>query len=456
MKIQHRITLIFVLFTVLIILVVNGIEYYFADQNAFEDFYKRLEIRAIVAAKIRFEQGDMAKSAYEEVRQEYLERLPYEKDYILPIDSLEQSKQAAGLMLPSSFYTEALQRGSARYRDANNLHLGYLYSVGDKKYLVVISAVNQFINTYLHNLRTIIIFSVISSAILSAVIGLWFSKLILKPVRTITQRMQEISVTQLHLRLDAGTGRDEISELSDTFNNMLDRLETAFETQKNFISNASHELNTPLTTIIGESEFALSKKRTQTEYEKSLAVILYEAERLRTITSSLLQLAQTGFNGKNQEFSQLRADEIIYTVLRTVENILPESNVQINAALMPEDQSKLVIAGNAQLLEIAFVNMVLNGCKYSMNQPVNITLAATHKKVIIIIEDQGIGIPDQEIAYIYEPFFRASNTTRFNGYGIGLPLARNIIRMHNGTLQVTSEENVGTRIRVTIPLYSFN
>ena len=119
---------------------------------------------------------------------------------------------------------------------------------------------------------------------------------------------------------------------------------------------------------------------------------------------------------------------------------------------MPEDQAKLIIKGNQQLLELALVNIVINGCKYSMNAPVPITIAATHAKVIIMIEDQGIGIPADEIAYIYEPFFRASNTLKFNGYGIGLPLSRNIIRMHNGTLDVSSKENEGTTIKITLPL----
>lgn len=453
MRIQYRITLIFVLLTVVIILAINGIEYYFTNQNTFEDFYKRLEIRAIIAAKIRFEEGDMAKTAFEEVRKLHLERLPHEKEYIIPVDSLANAHNVVNTSLPERFYNDATQNGIARHREHNTLYLGYLYAVKSKNYLVVISATNEFVDAYLYNLRSIILFSIISAAAISALIGLWFSKLILKPVRVITKRMQEITVTQLHLRLDAGKGKDEIDKLSDTFNNMLDRLETAFETQKNFISNASHELNTPLTTIIGESEFALAKPRKPEEYTGSLSVILLEAERLRKITASLLHLAQTGYNGKSQEFTQLRADEVIYSVMETVENILPDSKVNFDLELIPEDQSKLLIKGNQQLLEIALVNIVSNGCKYSMNKPVNITLAASQKKVIIVIQDQGIGIPNHEIAYIYEPFFRASNTSRFDGYGIGLPLARNIIRMHNGKLEVTSQENIGTRIKITFPQY---
>jgi len=87
-----------------------------------------------------------------------------------------------------------------------------------------------------------------------------------------------------------------------------------------------------------------------------------------------------------------------------------------------------------------------------MNQPVSVTLAAAHTKMIITIEDKGIGIPAKEIQYIYEPFFRASNTGKFNGYGIGMPLTRNIIRIHHGQLEVNSQENIGTMIKVTLPI----
>jgi signal transduction histidine kinase len=455
MNIQYRITLIFVLLTVGIVLVVNSIEYYFANQNTFEDFYKRLEIRAFVATKIQFEKGDMAKSAFEEIRKQHLEKLPQEKEYILPLQNIEQRAIQAGLQLPPVFFAEAIATGTARYRNGNVLYLGHLYQ-GAEKHIVILSATNEFIDSYLDNLRRAIVFTVLSAAIVSALIGLWFSKVIMRPVRVITKKMNEISGTQLHLRLDGGSGKDEISKLTDTFNDMLNRLETTFESQKNFISNASHELNTPLTAIIGESEFALNKLRTPADYQSSITVILTEAERLKKITNSLLHLAQTGYISKSPAFDLLRTDEVLYTVKETVENIIPGCRIYINLTLMPEDENKLLIKGNAQLLEIAFVNLLLNGCKYSQNKPVKVTLAAAHKKVIVIIEDEGIGIPAREIQYIYEPFFRASNTGKFNGYGIGLPLTRNIIRIHNGELDVTSEENIGTKIKVTLPLSGDN
>lgn len=456
MKLQHRITLIFVVFTISIVLTVSLMEYYFANQNTFEDFYKRLEIRAIIAAKTEFEKGEMGSNAYEEIRRLHLETLPNEKEYFisLPVEGSENITKGNAPELPAEFYDEVVKRGTARFRDHDIFHYGYYYTGKGGRYIVVISAKNEFIDAYLNTLQRILLLCIIATVVVSLIAGVGFSNHILKPLRAITSKVQEISASQLHLRLPPRKGTDEISLLSETFNSVLDRLEATFETQKNFISNASHELNTPLTSIIGESEFALSRPRSADEYIQSLSVIYSEAERLRKITNSLLHLAQTGYSDKKQEFFELRLDEIIYTVKETVDNIIPENNVYINLNLMPEDQSKLLIKGNQQLLELAFANLVLNACKYSENKPVPITIAATNHKVIVIIEDKGIGIPKDEIAYIYEPFFRASNTGKYNGYGIGLPLTRNIIRLHNGILEVNSEENQGTKIKVTLPLSS--
>lgn len=450
MKIQYRIALLFAMLTVSIVLIVSVTEYYFANQNTFEDFYKRLEIRAVIAAKSRFEKEAMSKSTYDELRRLHLEKLPAEKEYFLDIDS--QQAQIAVLPLDKDFYKQAQQTGIARHREGNMFYYAYRYNDKDVSSIVIIAAKNEFIDAYLRNLRTIIVVSTISAIILSLMIGLWFSKIILQPISLITHKVQDISASQLHLRLPAGNGKDEISELTETFNNMLDRLETTFETQKNFISNASHELNTPLTTIIGESEYALSKQRSAEDYVRSMGVILNESERLKRITGSLLHLAQTGYTGKLQDFSMLRLDEVLYTVKETVDNIIPNNKVVIDLSLMPEDQQKLVVKGNQQLLELALVNIVINGCKYSMNKPVLVSLAATDTKLVITIEDNGVGIPKEEIAYIYEPFFRASNTGSFKGYGIGLPLSRNIVRLHNGELDVRSEENKGTTVKIKLPL----
>ena len=447
MKIRYKILILFTVLTVSIILLMATFAYLLTNRHSFEDFYKRLEIRAYIAARAHFE-GDN-NTAYEQIRNDHLERLPYEQEYFLK----NGEKDARLKDLPENFFSSVLKDGKATYRHDDIFYEGVRYVNNQTPYVVIVSARNDYGAQYLTDLRKVLLLCIAIAAIGVVTAGFFFSRYILQPVRQITSKVGNIRAHNLHLRLDAPDSGDEMSELAQTFNNMLDRLETAFETQNNFVSNASHELGTPLTAIIGEAELALNKHRPEEEYRQSLQVILQEAERLEHITKSLLSLAQTGFDGKRQQLELLRTDELIFTVKNTIDRINPDNKVEIDYTMLPEDENKLFIKGNAQLLQLALSNIVQNACKYSDNRPAYIALAATDKSNVIIIKDNGIGIPTQDLPFIYEPFFRASNTSSYKGYGIGLPLARNIIRLHGGNIIVNSQQNQGTEIRITLPTH---
>jgi signal transduction histidine kinase len=452
MKIHNKILIVFAGLTLSTIIIMGVLLYYFAGQHSFEDFYKRLEIRAYLAAKAALPNYESDAIIYNEIRDEHLEKLPAEKEYFLKIDSNKAVQQDSSLTLPLSFYQKIIAQHRATHREGNRFYQGVLYKSKQGLYIVIVSAVNQYSAEYMAWFRQILLICFIISAIILVAIGAFFSHYILQPIRHIMTQVKSISSRNLHLRLKVDNSGDEINELSGTFNNMLDRLETAFETQNNFVSNASHELSTPLTAIIGEAELALNKDRSQENYVNAIRNILVEAGRLEHITKSLLHLAQSGFDGQKQVWELIRTDELLFTVKNTVDKIIPGSQVGIDYSLFPEEEEKLTVKGNEQLLELAMSNIVMNACKYSNNKPVSIALAATDEKLILLVKDQGIGIPQQDIPYIFSPFFRASNTGQFKGYGIGLPLAMNIIRMHKGDIIVTSQVNIGTEIRVELPL----
>jgi len=454
MTIRNKIFGIFTVLTVAIILVMVMFAYVLINRQSFTDFYKRLEIRAFIAARARFTADEGNSAAYAEIRNLHLERLPNEREYFIRLDTIGKPVLARELApLHPSFYEGVKRNGQAAYRYQDTFFQGVLFENEAGKYIVIVSASNVYGKEFMLEMRKILTICLAIAGVATITGGLFFSRYILEPVRQITSRVKNIRAHNLHLRLDAPDNKDEVTELAMTFNNMLDRLETAFETQNNFVSNASHELGTPLTAIIGEAELALNKKREEEEYRQSLSVILKEAERLEHITKSLLSLAQTGFDAKKQQLEMIRTDELIFTVKETIDRINPDNQVEIDYSMLPEEEDKLVIMGNAQLLQLALSNIVQNACKYSDNRPASIALAATDKNNVIIIKDNGIGIPTQELPFIYDPFFRASNTEGYKGYGIGLPLARNIVRLHGGNIVVNSRQNEGTEIRITIPTY---
>jgi signal transduction histidine kinase len=453
MKSQTKIALIFFVVIISLILLLSMSVYYFSTQYSFTDFYARLNIRAVVAAKIDLEHEDITSSAFKEIREQHLEKLPEDKDYfykITPGKTFE--KEAQELDLPLSFFQDVIDNGSANYKDNNSFFSGIKYDSKMGTYLVIVSANNYYNTHHLVYLRNIFFIGIPLASLLALFISILVSKKVFNPVKQITDEVKKISSENMHLRLSAPNDRDEITELIITFNNMLDRLETTFETQNNFISNASHELSTPLSAIIGESEVALTKIRNPEDYIDSLKVILKEAERLDQITRSLLFLAQTGFDGKKQKMSIVRTDQLLWDVKETIDRINPGNQVYIDLSLIPENPFLLKINGNTQLLHLALTNVVSNACKYSSNKPVMLSIETSKHEVIIIVKDKGIGIPETELNYIFNPFFRGSNTKHYEGFGIGLPLARNIIRLHKGSIHLSSKLNEGTTIQITFPL----
>jgi signal transduction histidine kinase len=454
MQIQTKTTILFTILTATVFGVLTFTVYYFSDKFIYTDFYKRLELRARIAAKFKFEEDHNSIQSFREIQRQYLERLPDEESFSVAYDANGTPGGNLPDKLPKS-YLEDIHRagGETVFFQDNFLHYaGLLYKDETGDFAVIESATNRYGNEIISRLGYILLITFIASVLLIYSVGLYFSRKTFQPFRYINRKVQAISDGNLALRLEQQEGSDEIAALIETFNTMLDRLSAAFEAQNNFVSNASHELRTPLTAIIAESDYALSRKREAQEYEQSLRNIGQQAEKLQKLTKGLLSLAQTAFDGKKQRWEKFRIDELLFSVKENVDTILIDNHVTVLFSQLPEDDEKMSRYGNSDLLRIALENIVLNACKYSNNGDVLLELKIEPSEAVITITDHGIGIPENEIKRIYDPFFRASNTASFEGYGIGMPLSNNIIRMHKGKIILDSKVDQGTTVTIILPL----
>ncbi len=456
MKIKAKIVLLLSLFSLFSAITYSGFIYYASANYSTEDFYKRLEIRAITTAKIQLDSTQDI-NAIKQVKQEYLEKLPQEQLYILPVpppDSLGSAADRLGVSV--SFIDDIQRQKTGIFRKKNIFYSGILYTAEERDYIIIVSAENYYYTHHIAYLRNLLFSSLLIAIVFIVVTAFWFSRKLIEPLQSITTKMEDISSENLQMRLPVSHKDDELSTLSHTFNGMLDRLEAAFESQKNFVSNASHELNTPLTSIIGGAEVILSKPRTPHEYQEALAAILNEAEKLNKKTKALLFLAQTGYNGKVVKFDKVRIDQLILDVKETVDKIYPDNKIALDFSLLPENPDSLQIKANEQLMHLALSNVIMNACKYSNNNTVRVSLGASLQQIIVVVKDLGIGIPENEIKYIYDPYFRASNTNSYEGYGIGLPITRNVVKMHHGKLNVTSVLNQGVTVEIRLPIGAYD
>ncbi|MHC8947513.1 HAMP domain-containing sensor histidine kinase [Sphingobacterium hungaricum] len=440
------------LYSLIAILVVYTVSFvififYSISNFAFADFYKRLDLRRKLVAEEMLNEGPLDKNF--EWTYEYVENLDKQQNFIVEFDKNDRIIYNKGLA--PELWKDIDKTGASNFKIANKFYSTNVYIKDSKTYLVGVSAENYFYEHHLAYLRNLLFISVVLGVLFVVVVSLLVKRSFLKPINGIINDVEKIGSENLFLRLSETEDKNVLNQLSRTFNRMLARIETSFETQKNFISNASHELNTPLTSIIGTADLALSKERSVEEYQQSLTKIISAADNLEKKTNALLLLARTGYENNGTNFKPVRIDQIIMDADLTVKAINERFHIKTDFTLLPEDSMKLKVKGSQALLQLAFSNLISNACKYSTNHTAYVALGALDNSVIVLIKDEGIGIPAQDIPYIFDPYFRASNTGNFSGYGIGLPLARNIIQMHNGKIKVTSEVGQGTTVRIELP-----
>jgi len=450
MQIKKKITIIYIALSGISALLLCVVVYFLFKRNNEYYFVKRLEDRAKIVASIHYQHDPEKAKYYRKLKAYGLEELIDESDYVLKVNGPHSFDYNTKLHLPHEFYSEVMKNGSGYVLEDDRYYFAQIFNEHGIKYIVIVAARDLRGSTSTIYISRILIVSGIAFLIMAYFFGRFLARRVINPVSRITAEVKHISASNLHNRLPLPEGdeEDEIVDLTKMFNDMLDRLETSFEIQANFINNASHELKTPITTIIAESEIALLKEREPAEYEEALHNIQKQATRLGNLTESLLKLTQTGYDGTKQVQDNARMDELLMDVKCELDKMYPDNRITIRVNSMPDDEAYLTLPCNRPLLELAISNIISNGVKYSDNEEVFVTLSANLKSIKIVITDIGIGIPPEDIPYLYEPFFRGKKASRYNGYGLGLPLAMKIIRMHKGELAVQSEPGKGTMVSI--------
>ena len=453
MKIRNRLTLNFLIVTACLMLTEFSLIYYFFKRHTERDFLDRLEQRASFAVETISRDGVISGGIYNKLIDKSLLALPNETEEVYQVDQERKSLiQKSEIIFPPTFIDNILNQGAANIRVGDIYYAGKLFELDHQPWIVLISAEDIYGRDKLDNLFSILLITFDLSLAILFLIGLYLSQQALSPISKIIAQVNVIRANNLHLRLKEGNGEDEIAKLAETFNNMLDRLETSFELQLNFINNASHELRNPLTAIIGKTEVALIKERSPDEYIDVLHSIEIEAHRLANLVNSLLRLAQTDQDKSGILIENIRIDELLCELKDNFNKTHPDNNIQLDFKTLPDQSDQLTIKGNYSLLNVAFNNVLDNACKFSQNRMVQIQInQITDHFIEISVVDQGLGIPQDEMPKIMEPFFRGSNVKQIKGFGFGLPLASKIVKIHRGSLQLSSNLGVGTRVTITLP-----
>lgn len=451
MKVRNRLSLQFTfMFAVMLLFVLTGI-YFFVEHNRVKNFYAKLNSRAVTISQFYLAEDNLSKDKFERVLKRFPQSLADErisiydaefKSRFIPVDSIHwDTRILQSIVAKKEIY---FAQGSRQVT-------GIYYVDNSGPFIILVSAVDYQGMHDRQELALIMVSFFMVSLIITFFTGKIFSRLALSPILDITSKLRIIRSSSLDQRLSVNEAHlDEIDTLSIGINNLLEHLEQSFDSQEAFIANASHELRTPITTILGEAEIALMSDRDTAEYKHTLTNIIKETERLNFIINSLMDLVQT--NLSNNDFQDISMDELLWEVVDEIGSKDPDKTVIVNYN-HPEDHSIYNLQGNRQLLFIGINNILKNALKFSDGKTVNCEIYADPKGINIIIKDQGIGIPASDLHKIFQPFFRSPTALKYAGYGIGLSLTQNIMRLHNGTIKVTSEENQGTVFHLIFPSY---
>lgn len=278
----------------------------------------------------------------------------------------------------------------------------------------------------------------------------------LAPVTTMSVKARQIGAETLTERIEVKNERDELGFLATTLNELLQRLQRAFESQRSFMADASHELRTPLAIIQGEADVALSRQnRTPAEYRESLAIIQTSARKLTRIVESLFLLARSDAGRYPITRTRFYLDELLGDCIRAMRSVAGARGV----SLACETPSELVIVADEALLHRMILNLIDNALKFTPpGGRVTVAAETSGDQYIIRVTDTGIGIIESDRARVFERFYRGERTRGATatsnvstGAGLGLPIARWIAEIHDGRLFLDRSDKSGTMFVITLP-----
>jgi len=448
MKVQHKLTLTTSLIFSLVFTVSSGLIYLNFVRSAENIFFEELERKAALTATFYLEEDEMSSKEFGRIEQNFLTATANQE--IRLYDKLGNIH--FGEADPDTNITAKILK-TIRAHDQYSFKIDHLYYYAiyyrdnQGSFSVIIKATNPTLDAQESEFFKILLTALVIGIVVIVALSYTLSRFAYSPIRHIIEQVKSLDMTGRKQMLTYPKTKDEMEDLFKAFNGMLDKSYQAIQIQKNFINHASHELKSPLASIVGNLEVLLSKERSAQEYTSVNKHVLSDAARLESILKNLLTLAGLEQHAPENNKPE-RIDEILWEVLDQLakEYLATKVNVRWN---VPEDQSVLLtFICNYTQIYIALYNLIENAAKFSGNQPIDIVLTENKARLLLEIHDKGIGISDEDQMHLTEPFYRGSNASSVAGSGLGMAIVGKIFEKHHIDFAVESALGRGTTVRV--------
>ena len=279
--------------------------------------------------------------------------------------------------------------------------------------------------------------------------SLFLARKALAPIDSVTKTASEIEKGDLSRRIKIPITNDEIGRLARTFNKMIARLEDTFNREKRFTSDASHELRTPITIISAKAEAALTKSKKIEDNRKALRVIIRETKRVSFLLSQLLLLARSDEGKSILNIEKIDLKMIIESIIIEMDDKAKQKNIRLSIT----SEQNLIIKADQTFITMLFLNIIENSIKYNKKGGfINICFSKEDNNAKVIIEDNGIGISDENLIHIFDRFYRVSESRADKGSGLGLSIVKEIVEVHKGQIKIDSKLGKGTKFEISLPV----
>lgn len=444
LSIHLKVTLWFTLLMVLLVSIVLAFLFYTGAQSALEE--TKSQMMDMVAAgwrEIDADDGEIEIDDDLEYFKDGIYLSVYDAGGVPLYGSVPRDFDNSAVFAPGQLRTIPSMQKSWYVYDEQNTIYGY-----GTVWIRSVSAANQVDSTISTLYRLALI--VLPFFVLFAAVGGYFiTRRAFQPVRRIIQTAREIGEgNDLSRRIALGQGRDEVYTLAAEFDSMFARLEKAFEREKQFTSDASHELRTPTTVIISQCEYALERAKTLDEAREALHAILNQAEKMAVMISQLLMLARADKAHGKMQFETVNLSDLAMMVVEQQQENASMRHIQLETHIEPDVEMQ----GDETMLMRVWINLIENGVKYGREGGwLQITLQKKQGLIIGCVQDNGIGIAPENLEKVWERFWQADSARSASGAGLGLSMVKWIVQAHGGNIQVESVLGQGSAFTFSFP-----
>lgn len=400
-----------------------------------------MESKTLLAAVYYLEQDELPTVEHESI-QEQLRKTISRKDIAIFTNEnvLVNGEMLDHQAISSTFLDQIRSDQTSHISSGDYFYHGLFYKDNQGDFVIITRVPTSEYQAQLSTLLKILCFVCLVGIGIIFILSRLLGKVAYKPITDMGQEIRSRNPLNFNQPLNLSSSYREMDDLIDTYNSFIDQLAKTFHIQKNFIDYVSHELRTPITALLGSLEVANQKDRTEEETQALLQNLKAYTLDLQSTLDNMMLLS-----GAKTKFEQtvFRVDEVIWEV---IEEAIRYHNAHIQIEMNVRDAQLFEITGTSNLLHLAISNLLENAIKYSNNKDILVILSEENNQLTLRIQDQGIGIPIDDMNHVTDNFFRGSNTHQFQGKGIGLSLSKIIFDLHQIQMDIQSSPEGTTLI----------